>query len=61
MNRMLLGPTVRKYAAFWKLTDDGVSRKGTMPVNNWRLWPWRKRCLTLPKTSLERLVIDIST
>ena len=50
MNRMLLDPKVRKYAACWKLTADGVSRKGTMPVNNWRLWPWRKRCLTLPKT-----------
>ncbi len=36
MSRMLLDPTVRKYAARWKLTEDGVNRKKDMPVGNWQ-------------------------
>lgn len=32
----LTDPQVRTYANRWKQTADGVSRKGTMPVNNWQ-------------------------
>jgi pimeloyl-ACP methyl ester carboxylesterase len=32
----LSDPLVRQYATRWKQTADGVSRKGTMPVNNWQ-------------------------
>ncbi|WP_167009250.1 PLxRFG domain-containing protein [Comamonas sp. Tr-654] len=32
----LTDPTVRKYAERWKRTADGLSRKASMPVNNWQ-------------------------
>lgn len=32
----LTDPTVRKYAERWKGTADGLSRRGSMPVNNWQ-------------------------
>ena len=36
MLRLLLDPAVRKYAARWKLSNDGQNCKGRMPVNNWQ-------------------------
>jgi len=35
MLQFLSDPLVRKYAARWRMTEDGQSSKAKMPVNNW--------------------------